>query len=624
MTVKEKYQAFIHWAGHLVDAHAPLTNAPPQKLGRFMAWNLDGGWRLIWFGVAISVVAGFVEVGSMYLLGAVVDAVSEADTGFTSHHIWLILLSVFVLLIARPLLMGGLALAQSVMIGPNIGIQVMSRMFRWTLGQSVSFFDNDFAGRLAQKKMQASKSLTEAVIETVNAVTFGLATLLGTIFLVGAVNLWMVAILLVWFVGYVAFLKRMLPAVRKRSAARAEAQAQVTGQVVDTITNIKTVKLFAGDRHEDGKAQAAMEHMRATALKLGEVQTIFRMGLIFIAGLLPLALVGLAVALRGTGVSPGDVAAVGTIGIRLSQMTGWISFTMMVIYSHIGEVEDGMKTLAPADRIEDAPDAKPLQVQQGRISFDDVNFAYGRKEGGVQGISLEITPGEKIGLVGASGAGKSTLVSLILRLYDTESGAVRIDGQDVSKVTQESLRSSIGMVTQETAMFNRTALDNIRYGRPGASDAEVIAAAEKAEAHEFILQLRDHKGRQGYEAFLGERGVKLSGGQRQRIALARAILKDAPILILDEATSALDSEVEAAIQTALDRVMEGKTVLAIAHRLSTISSMDRIIVLDQGQVAEEGTHEALLVQQGLYARYWERQSGGFLGSDDNDKTEAAE
>ncbi|MCI5113084.1 MAG: ABC transporter ATP-binding protein/permease [Marivita sp.] len=614
--MRQFYHNLILRAGNQIDPDAPALGVPPLELRAFMGWCLRGGWRVVWLGVLISVLAGLTEVVSMQLLGNVVDAVAATPPEtFLTDHAGLVIACIVVLLIARPLLFGGLALTQSVMIGPNIGMQIMARMFRWTLGQSVTFFDNDFAGRLAQKKMQASNSLTEIVIETVNAVTFGLATILGTAFLVGAVNPWMIAALGVWFAIYLGFLRVMLPIIRARSAARAEAKAQVTGQVVDTISNIKTVKLFAGDRHEDGKALGAMEHLRGTALRFGEAQTLFRLGLMFIAGALPIVLVGMAVAMRGSGtVTPGDIAAVGAVGIRLSQMTGWISYTIMVIYSHVGEVEDGMNTLAPAQRIEDAPSAPDLVVTDGHIRFDGVSFAYGQQEGGIENVSLDIAAGEKLAVVGASGAGKSTLVSLLLRLYDTEKGRITIDGQDISTVTQESLRRQIGMVTQETAMFNRSAMENIRYGRPDATEAEVIRAAEKAEAHEFILSLEDSRGRSGYAVHLGERGVKLSGGQRQRIALARAILKDAPILVLDEATSALDSEVEAQIQSALERVMEGKTVLAIAHRLSTIASMDRIIVMDGGRIAEIGTHDALLAQHGLYARYWDRQSGGFIGA----------
>ncbi|MBY6159520.1 ABC transporter ATP-binding protein/permease [Mameliella alba] len=620
--MRSMFKSFIHRAGNLIDPERQAEGMPPDRLWPFMGWALKGGWVIIWLGVAISVLAGVTEVLSMYLLGRVVDAVAgPVQQGFLADHGGLILLAVALLLVVRPLLFGGLALTQSVMIGPNVFKLVLARLYRWTIGQAVTFFDDDYAGRIAQKKVQAARSLTEIVIESVNAITFGLATVIGTAFLLGAINPLMLVLLAGWFAVYLLFLRVMLPMIRARSAARAEAQAMVTGQVVDTISNIKTVKLFAGDDHEDSRALGAMETLRGKTLLFGEATTSFRLGLIFIAGLLPVIMVGAAIALRSGGVSPGDIAAVGAVTIRLAQMTGWISFTLMVIYGHLGEVEDGMATLSVPHALTDEPGAHDLNVTEGEIRFDNVYFAYGGRTGGVSGISLTVQPGEKLAIIGASGAGKSTLVSLLLRLYDTESGAVRIDGTDVSGVTQASLRRQIGMVTQETAMFNRSAMDNIRYGRPDATEAEVIAAAKRAEAHDFILELGDFKGRKGYDAYLGERGVKLSGGQRQRIALARAILKDAPILVLDEATSALDSEVEAAIQEALGRVMEGKTVLAIAHRLSTISSMDRIVVLDQGRIAEQGTHDELLELGGLYARYWNRQSGGFLGSD---AVEAAE
>lgn len=612
--MQQWFQRFVRRAGDMIDAEAPAEGPPPRRLRPFVFWALKGGWTVIWLGVAISVLAGITEVASMYLLGLVVDAVAAPADAVIPVG-WLIAAAVGLLLVARPLLFGGLALTQAVMIGPNILKLVLARLYRWTIDQPVSFFDNDFAGRVAQKKMQAARSLTEIVVETVNAVTFGLATVMATAVLLGGISGWLLGVLALWLVAYAGFLKLMLPMVRARSAKRAEAQAMVTGQVVDTISNIKTVKLFAGGAQEDRMALGAMSDLRDKTLHYGEAQTAFRLGLIFIAGLLPILMVGAAIALRAGGVSPGDIAAVGAVTIRLAQMTGWISFTLMVIYSHLGEVEDGMNTLSVPHTLTDASDAAELVVPAAEIRFDDVTFTYGGESGGVEGIDLTIAPGEKLAIVGASGAGKSTLLALLLRLYDSEGGVVRIDGQDVSGVTQESLRRKIGMVTQETAMFNRSAMDNIRYGRPEASDAEVIAAARAAEAHEFIGALRDHRGRQGYAAHLGERGVKLSGGQRQRIALARAILKDAPILVLDEATSALDSEVEAAIQEALGRVMQGKTVLAIAHRLSTISSMDRIIVLDGGRIVEEGTHDTLLENGGLYARYWERQSGGFLGSD---------
>ncbi|WP_108836839.1 ABC transporter ATP-binding protein [Tateyamaria sp. Alg231-49] len=604
-----------------IDSFRHAEGPPPQKLWPFMRWCLSGAWPALWLAAFCSAAAGALEAGTALILGRVIDAtVALGPDGFFSvGNVALIMGSLAFFLIARPILFGFSAATNAIIVQPNVNPLVLSRLHRWTLGQSVGFFDDDFAGRIAQKQMQTARAVTDVVSEFINVVAFALASLIGSVVLLLAID-WRVALgFAVWLVFYFSLIRWYLPRIRKRSAARASSRAMVSGQVVDTITNIKTVKLFAHDDHEDQAALGAMAAFRKDAVKFGILSAGFRFALMALAGLLPVLLLGGTILMWQRGLaSPGDIVASGAIAIRIAQMTGWVSFTLMQIYSNIGEVEDGMRTLTPRARVEDAGEAKVLDVPQGEITLEHLGFAYGRDTGGIDDISLTIKPGEKVGIVGASGAGKSTLVSLLLRLYEPENGRILIDGQDTSGVTQDSLRHNIGMVTQETAMFNRSARDNILYGQPGADESAMIAAAKKAEAHDFILDLEDHRGRRGYEAHLGERGVKLSGGQRQRIALARAILKDAPILVLDEATSALDSEVEAAIQTALSRVMEGKTVLAIAHRLSTLTEMDRIVVMDAGQVVEQGPHETLLAKGGLYARYWQRQSGGFI------RTQAAE
>ncbi|OUS37871.1 multidrug ABC transporter ATP-binding protein [Rhodobacterales bacterium 56_14_T64] len=605
--------------GNWIDAFRPAEGPPPQTLAAFLRWCLSGAWAMLALATMFSALAGAMEAGTAYLLGSIIDGAvsSEPDAFFSGANIVLIGAAIGFFLLVRPVLFGLSAAANSIIVGPNIFPLVLSRLNRWTMGQSVSFFDDDFAGRISQKQMQTAGGVTSLVVELINVIAFALASLVGASVLLGGVDLRITGLFMVWLVGYFALIRWFLPRVRKRAGARAGARAMVTGQVVDTITNIKTVKLFAHSDHEESTAQEAMGSFREKALSFGYIAAGFRFCLMIIAGLLPVLLIGATLLLWRSGLATaGDIVAVGSVAIRVSQMTGWVSFALMGIYSHVGEIENGMKTLTALDRVEDANDAVDLVVQHGEIVFDNVGFAYGRDIGGIRDISLTIKPGEKLGIVGASGAGKSTLVSLLMRLYEGESGRISIDGQDISEITQDSLRSQIGMVTQETAMFNRSARENILYGRPAASEDEMTDAACKAEANEFITLMQDGQGRQGYDAHLGERGVKLSGGQRQRIALARAILKDAPILVLDEATSALDSEVEAAIQTALSRVMQGKTVLAIAHRLSTLSEMDRIIVMEEGHIAESGSHDQLLAQGGLYAQFWARQSGGFIRTEE--------
>lgn len=607
------------WLAGLIDAFAPADTAPPHSLWRFILWSVRGAWPVLLLAAAISALVGTTEVISALLMGWIIDAVVDTGpAGFFGQHLALIAGFVLFFIILRPMAFGLSSAANAIVVQPNVYVLVQSRLNRWTLGQPVTFFDNDFAGRIAQKQVQTARALTDVANETINTMAFALASILGSVILLLTIDLRIAFALSFWLVGYLALIRYFLPKVRKSAGARAGARAQVSGQVVDTITNIKTVKLFAHADFEDRAALNAMGIFRNRAIEFGEVQALFRFWLMVVAGLLPVLLIGGTIWLWTMGAAtPGGIAAAGAVAIRIAQMTGWVSFVLMAIYGNLGEIEDGMKTLTPAPDLTDAPDAVDIGRAKGDIRLDGVDFAYGRRTGGVTDMSLHVPAGQKIGIVGASGAGKSTLVALLLRLYDVEGGRITLDGHDIRALTQESLRRNIAMVTQETAMFNRSAFENIRYGRPEATREQVEAAARAAEAHEFILGLRDHEGRKGYDAHLGERGVRLSGGQRQRIALARAFLKDAPVLVLDEATSALDSEVEAAVQSALEPLMEGKTVLAIAHRLSTIAQLDRIIVLDDGRIVEQGTHDELLEKGGTYARFWERQSGGFLGCDDD-------
>jgi ATP-binding cassette subfamily B protein len=599
----------------LINPFRPAEGTPPRSLWAFLRWALEGSWPVVLLASGVSAIAGVFEVLSALVLGHVIDTALAHDPAVFFARNWLLLagFAVFFILL-RPIASSAMAAMNSIVIAPNLMPLVLSRLHRFTLGQAVTFFDNDFAGRIAQKQMQTARAVTDVISESVNVISFSLASLIGSALFLVSINIWIAVALTLWLAAYFLLIKAFLPRVRRTSMARAGARAMVTGQVVDTITNIKTVKLFANAEHEDGAALDTMQTYRDRTVDFGVVSAWLRLALMVLAGLLPVVLVGGTLVLWTRGAaSPGDIAAAGAIALRIAQMTGWVSFVLMAIYANVGEIEDGIRTLTPPHSLPDSPDARPLPKATGTITFKAVSFAYGRREGGIDAVSLTIPAGEKIGIVGASGAGKSTLIALLLRLYDPEQGRILIDGHDLRDVTQASLRRQIATVTQETALFNRSARDNILYGRPGASMDDVIAAARQAEAHGFIKGMKDHFGRSGYDAHLGERGVKLSGGQRQRIALARAFLKDAPILVLDEATSALDSEVEASIQTALIRVMQGKTVLAIAHRLSTIAAMDRIIVMDHGRIIETGRHDELLAQNGLYARYWNRQSGGFIG-----------
>ncbi|MFY0595075.1 MAG: ABC transporter ATP-binding protein [Cognatishimia sp.] len=599
-----------------IDPFRRVDTPPPHHLMGFVRWALKGSFGLLALGIVFSSIAGTVDAIAAFLLGNLIDSVLASDPATVFiENAWVFIGFTAFFIVFRPLLFTTNLAVQNLVLQPNIAPMVNARLHRWAMGQSVSFFDNDFAGRIAQKQLQTSGAISDAAVEVVNTVVFALISVVAAAVLMAMVDWWIALPLLVWSIAYVMLLRFFIPRVRKKAKLRANARSAISGQMVDTITNMRTVHLFANNKHEDSAAIGAMADFRETAINFGFVSVSFRACLMILAGFLPIMIVLTSVYFWSLGrATPGEITSVGAQAIRLGQMTNWVSFALMGIYARIGEIEDGMNTLTPAMRIEDRPGAAEL-TGPASVEFQDVTFAYSDSAAGIRNVSIKVPQGEKIGLVGASGAGKSTFVSLLLRLYEVDAGAVLVGDQNVQSVTQESLRRQIGMVTQETAMFNRSAMENIRYGRPDASEEEVIAAAQQARAHEFIVEMQDYSGRKGYEAFLGERGVKLSGGQRQRIALARAILKDAPILILDEATSALDSEVEAEIQEALHEVVEGKTVIAIAHRLSTIAEMDRIVVMEEGCIVEQGSHLDLLAQNGLYAGFWQRQSGGFIGAE---------
>ena len=604
----------------LVDPFGPAEGPPPERLWPFARWALSGSGRILALALAIATLAGASEMVAAWYTGRIIDMAESGDPGtFWAAFGPMIAFGLVFYLVLRPLIFAADSSVGSILVEPNLFPLVLSRLNRHTLGHSMRFFDNDFAGRISQKQMQTARALTGVVVEVIDVAIYCLAMFAVALVLMGGVDTRLLLVFLVWGVFYAVALWWFIPRVQARAAARAGARTRVTGQVVDALSNIATVKIFGHAEVEDRATRSALEGYRDRALHFGVMSAAFRLVLTTLGGLLPLASILGSVYLWSTGAATvGDIAMTAMVATRLAQITQRLGRSAIVIFTDIGEIEDGIETLAPPHEIGDRPGAARDHAARGAIRFEGVRFAYGGRVAAVDGIDLSIAPGEKVALVGASGAGKSTLTSLLLRLYDVEAGRITLDGVDIRDLTQQALRRSMAVVRQETAMFNRSAMDNIRYGRPEASDAEVIEAAKRAEAHDFILTLADHRGHTGYAARLGERGVKLSGGQRQRIALARAFLKDAPILVLDEATSALDSEVEAAIQTTLYDVMEGKTVIAIAHRLSTIARMDRIVVLEAGRIVEQGSHDDLLARRGLYARFWARQSGGFL------RTEAAE
>jgi ATP-binding cassette subfamily B multidrug efflux pump len=521
-------------------------------------------------------------------------------------------------LLGRPLML----LADSV-VRNNIVVPGVTSLIRWqshwhVVRQSWPFFQNDFAGRIANRVMQTSNAVRESVVSSIRGVWYIVAYGISALFLMGASD-WRLAVpTVLWFAGYVVFLRYFVPKVRDLSKTSSELRSKVMGRVVDSYTNILTVKLFARARDEDAYVREVIdEHTGAIAAHMRLI-TRFMTTLSVLNALLLVGTGTIGVVLWSQGtIDAGTVATALPLAWTIANVAGWVSWEVTSIFENIGVVQEGMETIAVPHSLVDADGAQDLDVPKGGIRFEHLTYTYGRSDGRqvLSDFDLDIRPGERVGLVGRSGAGKSTLVNLLLRFHELEQGAIRIDGQDIRNVTQESLRLSIGMVTQDTSLLHRSIAENIRYGRPGASMDDIVAAAKKAQAHEFILGLQDWQGRTGYDAQVGERGVKLSGGQRQRISIARVVLKDAPILVLDEATSALDSEVEIAIQDQLLNLMEGKTVIAIAHRLSTIARMDRLVVLEAGRIVEQGSHAELLALGGHYAALWAHQSGGFLGED---------
>ncbi|HAM90179.1 MAG: ABC transporter ATP-binding protein [Paracoccaceae bacterium] len=603
---------------NLVDPYCayPQTDTPPTKLWPFMrAYSQPFKQVFVWTAVT-SIVVALVEIGLIYYMGWVVDALSgDPAQVWQNHGAFLIALALFILVLRPGLHVVNVLLMNNTIL-PNYGTLFRWRAHRHVLRQSVGWFENDFAGRIANRIMQTPPAAGEAVFQVFDAITFSLAYLLGAWVLLAQADLRLSVPLLGWFLLYGVLIRWTIKRVGPASKASSDARSTVTGRVVDAYTNIHSVKMFAQGNEELGYAKTAIEATRQTFQVEMRISTLMEIGLVVLNGLLIVGVVGWALALWMQGeASIGVVAAATALTLRLNAMTGWIMWALSSFFRQLGVVSEGMETISQPIEMVDTSRAQPLTITEGKVEVQGLSHHYGRQSGGLSDVSFTIRPGEKIGLVGRSGAGKSTLLKLLLRFYDIETGQIMIDGQSVSDVTQDSLRGQIGMVQQEGALLHRSIRDNILYGRADAGDQAMIQAARQAKAHEFILNLQDLEGRTGYDAHVGERGVKLSGGERQRISLARVVLKNAPILLLDEATSALDSEVEAAIQQTLYQMMTGKTVIAIAHRLSTIAQMDRILVMEQGRIVEDGTHADLLAKRGLYAGFWNRQSGGFIDID---------
>jgi ATP-binding cassette subfamily B multidrug efflux pump len=606
----------FRWFESLIDPFRPASlEQPPAVWTKFIWHYVRQVWPAFLGVLVVGFFGGVIELSLFAFLGQLVDLARTAATPadfFVEHgtkRAWMGVIA----LILRPIVFALHIIAINQVINANFTNLIRWQTHRYVLRQSLSFFQNDFAGRIANKIMQTGPSLRETMVQVVDALWFVVIYTGGAVVLFVEADVRLVAPLLIWMVLYVACMVYFVPKLKDSSTIMSEARSTMTGRMVDSYTNIMTVKLFAHTQGEDQYARAAMEDHTRKFYAMLRLTTLYEAAVITLNGFLIVATCGLALWLWSqSSISLGAVALATTLVIRINNMAGWIMFVMTNIFENIGTVQEGMETISMPVTVIDQAGAAALKVPHGEVRYEGIKFHYGREGGLIDDLSLIIRPGEKVGLVGRSGAGKSTLVNLLLRFHDLEGGRILIDGQDIAAVTQDSLRAQIGVVTQDTSLLHRSVTDNIRYGRRDSTEAEVTLAARRAHAHEFILGLEDMRGRKGYAAQVGERGVKLSGGQRQRVAIARVLLKNAPILILDEATSALDSEVESAIQEQLYNLMKGKTVIAIAHRLSTIAAMDRLVIMDQGRVVEEGTHDALLKRGGIYAQLWSRQSGGFI------------
>jgi ATP-binding cassette, subfamily B, multidrug efflux pump len=590
------------------------TATPPATVWAYLKTHFGNFRRWMIWMAATGVVVALIETGLIFYTGHIVDLMGETapETFWQEHGLELTLAALFVLFL-RPvaIVLNHFFLEQT--LAGNMQDQVRWRAHKHLLGQSMGFFQNDFAGRLSNRVMQLGPAVEDSTYMAFEGIWYSVTYVIAAMVILGQVTPWLALPLFVWLLAYIAYTRWIAIRVSTASEKWSEARSLVTARVVDAYANIESVKLFSQGAREEDYVRSAMRRHRLRFQRFLRLMTELSFGQNVLNGLLIIGVLGPSLWLWTRGhISVGEVAAASALTIRLNGMSGWIMWVTIRLFEHAGVIREGLKSISVPHEITDAPGAPALRIGAGEIAFEDVSHHYGKGTGGLDHVSLTIPAGQKVGLVGRSGAGKSSLVNLLLRFRDAEQGRILIDGQEVRAVTQDSLRAAIGMVSQDSSLLHRSVRANILYGRPDATEEQMIAAARRAEAHDFILRLEDPKGRTGYNAQVGERGVKLSGGQRQRVAIARVMLKDAPILVLDEATSALDSEVEAAIQDTLYGMMEGKTVIAIAHRLSTIARMDRIVVLDEGRVVEDGPHVSLVAQGGLYADLWARQSGGFL------------